>query len=380
MRIRRKFLQLTSMTYPYGTEKMLEKYLPKGFCRDDYGNYFIKIPRADGTDSDTMFTCHLDTACKEQVVVKHVQTDKYISTNGKSILGADDKAGMVVVLYMIENKVPGLYYFFIGEEVGCIGSGNASKYDSSHIKRCISFDRRDTYSVITHQMYGRCCSDDFAEELSLRLNNAGHGLDMYPDSTGIMTDSASFMEKIPECTNISVGYYDEHTFKEKQDISFLIQLCRSVVNVDWDSLPTKRDPLEQDEEYDYWGAYIRKFDKNRKNVVELPMKSQDDNKSTYIKKVIKGVTTWIKLTSLRIEYEKGLIGRFLEVNGEYMGFDKIKWDGDRCYVVRHINGYYDQFRISEYIGSRDDLSILIPELECIGMHEFSQFDSSTAVF
>lgn len=374
MRIRRKFLQLTSMTYPYGTEKMLEKYLPKGFCRDDYGNYFIKIPRADGTDSDTMFTCHLDTACKEQVVVKHVQTDKYISTNGKSILGADDKAGMVVVLYMIENKVPGLYYFFIGEEVGCIGSGNASKYDSSHIKRCISFDRRDTYSVITHQMYGRCCSDDFAEELSLRLNNAGHGLDMYPDSTGIMTDSASFMEKIPECTNISVGYYDEHTFKEKQDISFLIQLCRSVVNVDWDSLPTKRDPLEQDEEYDYWGAYIRKFDKNRKNVVELPMKSQDDNKSTYIKKVIKGVTTWIKLTSLRIEYEKGLIGRFLEVNGEYMGFDKIKWDGDRCYVV------YDQFRISEYIGSRDDLSILIPELECIGMHEFSQFDSSTAVF
>lgn len=374
MRIRRKFLQLTSMTYPYGTEKMLEKYLPKGFCRDDYGNYFIKIPRADGTDSDTMFTCHLDTACKEQVVVKHVQTDKYISTNGKSILGADDKAGMVVVLYMIENKVPGLYYFFIGEEVGCIGSGNASKYDSSHIKRCISFDRRDTYSVITHQLYGRCCSDDFADELSLRLNNAGHGLDMYPDSTGIMTDSASFMEKIPECTNISVGYYDEHTFKEKQDVDFLIQLCRSVVNVDWDSLPTKRDPLEQDEEYDYWGAYVRKFDKNRKNVVELPMKDQDDNKSTYIKKVIKGVTTWIKLTSLRIEYEKSLIGRFMEVNGEYCGYDKIKWDGDRCYVV------YDQFRISEYIGSRDDLSILIPELECIGMHEFSKFDSSVAVF
>lgn len=372
MRIRRKFLQLTSMTYPYGTEKMLEKYLPKGFNRDDYGNYFIKIPRADGTESDSMFTCHLDTACKEQVLVKHVQTDKYISTNGKSILGADDKAGMVVILYMIENKVPGLYYFFIGEEVGCIGSSAASKYDSSHIKRCVSFDRRDTCSVITHQMYGRCCSDDFANELSMRLNNAGYELDLYPDSTGVVTDSASFMEKISECTNISVGYYDEHTYKEKQDIDFLVKLCRSVVNIDWESLPTKRDPLEYDDDYDYWGAYFRKTDK--KNVVALPMKVTDENKSTYIKKVIKGTTTWIKLTSSRIEYEKVLISKFLDVNGEYSGFDKIKWDGDRCYVI------YEQFRITEYIGNRSDLGVLIPELECIGMHEFSKFDSSTAVF
>jgi hypothetical protein len=23
---------------------------------------------------------------------------------------------------MIENKIPGLYYFFLGEEVGCVGS------------------------------------------------------------------------------------------------------------------------------------------------------------------------------------------------------------------------------------------------------------------
>lgn len=65
-----------------------------------------------------MFTCHLDTCCHKQEFVNHVQDDRFIRTDGKSI-GADDKAGMVVLLYMIEKGIPGIYYFFIGEEVGC---------------------------------------------------------------------------------------------------------------------------------------------------------------------------------------------------------------------------------------------------------------------
>ncbi len=33
---------------------------------------------------------------------------------------------------------------------------------------------------------------------------------MVPEDTGVLTDSAQFMGIVPECTNISVGYYDEH--------------------------------------------------------------------------------------------------------------------------------------------------------------------------
>ena len=43
MRITRKFLQLTKKTYPYGTESQLESYLPQGYTKDEFGNYYILL-------------------------------------------------------------------------------------------------------------------------------------------------------------------------------------------------------------------------------------------------------------------------------------------------------------------------------------------------
>ena len=236
MNIKQTFLELTSKTYPHGFETELESFLPKGFTKDAHGNYFYEIG-----NTKTAFTSHLDTACQDQVNVKHVFEGNYIKTDGKSILGADDKAGVTILLYMIEKNVPGLYCFFIGEEVGCIGSGLASNDDLfKNFDRMISFDRRGTTSVITHQSSQRCCSEDFAKELAKQLNKSG--LEMKLDDTGVYTDSAEFVGVIPECTNISVGYYSEHTKSEKQDIDFLTKLCEAVVRVDWESLPTRRNP------------------------------------------------------------------------------------------------------------------------------------------
>ena len=253
MNIRQTFLNLTSKTYPYGFETELESFLPKGFTKDAHGNYFYEIG-----NTKTAFTSHLDTACKDKVNVKHVFDGNYIKTDGNSILGADDKAGVTILLWMIKHNVPGLYCFFIGEEVGCIGSGLASQDDFfKNYDRMISFDRRGTTSVITHQSSKRCCSEDFAKDLAKQLNKSG--LEMKLDDTGVYTDSAEFVGVIPECTNISVGYYSEHTIAEKQDIDFLIKLCYSVIGVDWESLPTKRNPKVKE-----WkdSAYVPRYKSN----------------------------------------------------------------------------------------------------------------------
>ena len=45
------------------------------------------------------------------------------------------------------------------------------------------------------------------------------------DEGGVYTDSAEFTDIIPECTNISVGYYKEHTVNETQDIQYNFQLA-----------------------------------------------------------------------------------------------------------------------------------------------------------
>ena len=97
--------------------------------------------------------------------------------------------------------------------------------------RIISFDRRGTSSIITHQSGTRTCSNEFAFELSKQLNQSG--LLYKKDDTGVYTDSAEFVSVIPECTNIAVGYYQEHTFSEHQDIIHLIKLAKACLNVQW---------------------------------------------------------------------------------------------------------------------------------------------------
>ncbi len=248
MDIRKTFLQLTSKTYPYGTEAQLLPFLPKGLKRDLWGNYFYEIGK-----SKTVFACHLDTCCSKQEKVRHVFNGRFIETDGKTILGADDKAGVTILLWLMEHNIPGTYYFFIGEEVGCIGSGKASKDVERFNKfdRIISFDRRDTESVITHQSWSRCCSDTFADALIVDL--AVGGVFLKKDDGGVYTDSAEFVDVIPECTNLSVGYYSEHSVVEKQDIKFLEKLCKALLLVDWESLPTKRDPSVS--EYKGYGSY-----------------------------------------------------------------------------------------------------------------------------
>lgn len=247
MNIKETFLRLTSKTYPHGFEDELVSFLPKDNFRDEHGNYYVEIGK-----SRTAFTCHLDTCCRDQVDVVHVVDGDTIKTDGKSILGADDKAGMTVLLYMMEKNIPGLYCFFIGEEVGCIGSGLASKDDwFKNYDRMVSFDRRGTNSVITFQSSRRSCSDEFGKELAKRLNK--HGMRYEIDDTGVYTDSAEFTDVIPECTNLSVGYCNEHRHNEMQSIGHLIRLANAAVKIDWETLPVKRNPKVVD--YKSYSAY-----------------------------------------------------------------------------------------------------------------------------
>jgi len=144
---------------------------------------------------------------------------------------------------MISEKVPGLYYFFMGEESGCIGSSNLSRVFESKkefpkINKCIAFDRRGYDSIITEQT-GVCASDEFAKELASRFNE--YGFWFKPDSTGVYTDTAEFTDIIPECSNISCGYFSEHTKSEKQDLEFLELLGIVATQIDWETLPIVRD-------------------------------------------------------------------------------------------------------------------------------------------
>lgn len=367
MRITKKFLALTKFTYPHGKEHQLLDQLPEGYQEDGMGNYYIQI----GEKPSTMFTCHLDTADREQTRVKHVFDGNIIRTDGSSILGADDKAGMTVILYMIGKKVPGLYYFFIGEEVGCVGSkklaGCWTKTEfSKYITKVVSFDRRGTDSIITYQMFGRCCSDEFAQELANRMNATGNKMKMELDDTGILTDSAKFVRLVPECTNISVGYQNEHTGRECQDIDFLRRLCNTVAKVDWETLPVKRDPLEEDEDDYYgYGSYGSAISKYNYGNYEEKKEDPEWKEENYTHVLLDGKTKKVYIASSRIDEEKAAIYSWLGNQVEYYDVQSIVWNGHSLY-------YEARSGRLEFVGVRTELMDMIEELKSIPKNKISE--------
>jgi hypothetical protein len=75
------------------------------------------------------------------------------------------------------------------------------------------------------------------------LNDLGMS---YTTSTrGVFTDTKVYAGVIPECFNLGVGYYQQHTNKETLDYAHAEALLNAVCTIDWKSLLTIRKPTAQ---------------------------------------------------------------------------------------------------------------------------------------
>lgn len=343
MDIKEKFLELTKKTYPMGSEKEVYKLLPQDFIKDPYDNLYWIIG-----DSDTMFCSHLDTVGTTGSI-EHEIDKNMIKTNGKSILGADDKAGVVIMLEMIERNVPGFYLFTVGEEKGCTGSSKLSqklekKLDEKfkNIKKIVALDRSGYRSVITHQSDGqRSCSDTFGNALCVELNKFGFNYVL--DPTGTYCDSAEFADLFPECTNISVGYFDQHSNRERQDIDFLGRLADACSKINWNGLPVARDPKKVEYIDSYYFSKKKRIVDGEDEPPEFddydfhPFEVTDnkdvevfffqDKKYDFLSDVsyLEGQIVDITLSQKRIEEELKLIINLLYNMEIYV--DYVHWDG-----------------------------------------------------
>ena len=221
----------------------LQDNIPEGVrtARDGAGNLHVDARLT--AKHRTLFVAHVDTVHREAGNNKIAKTAERWSANGAA-LGADDGAGCAMLMHLLHAGVPGYYVFTQGEECGGIGAKWLAKNMPgllSEFDRAIAFDRRGIDSVITHQGWGRCCSDTFGEALSGALNRDDRMMYL-PDDTGVYTDTAEFVDIIPECTNVSVGYYHEHGDREYLDVIHFQALADAVLGFDWDELPTDRDP------------------------------------------------------------------------------------------------------------------------------------------
>jgi hypothetical protein len=239
---------LTSMlrhmrpAYSVAEQAFCNEYLYPVFgVPDKHGNYIHIV----GDQPDIMFTAHTDTVHKVGGLQEVVIENSFVTAPKSNCLGADCTTGIWLMLGMIEAGIEGVYVAHAAEEVGGIGSSSLVKDKPTwlnYIDICISFDRYGTDSIITHQSYMRTASDVFASSLSAALGMRS----MKPDTNGLYTDSFEYAEVVAECTNISVGYYDQHTRKESQDLYFAETLLERLCKADWSLLDVSRDPTLPD--------------------------------------------------------------------------------------------------------------------------------------
>jgi len=229
---------------PEGTStqrEFCERFLEPVFGEpDEHGNYVTQV----GFEPHLCFTAHHDTVHKQEGMQQVVVTNDVVSvadSKVSSCLGADCTTGIYIILNMIEAGIEGTYVIHAAEEVGCKGS--AALVDDMpdwlmYTQAVISFDRYGDKSVITHQMGMRTASDAFAKSFSDALDMP----QLKADDGGSYTDSNEYSLLIPECTNISVGYYGQHGVNETQDLEYLDQLMLALESADWSKLVFKRDP------------------------------------------------------------------------------------------------------------------------------------------
>lgn len=323
------FLKLTEYTIPFGKESTLEKYLPPGFKKDSVGNYFYQIGQ-----SRTLFTTHLDTYSAEYKKVNHKisKTDKFkIGTDKTTILGGDNKLGCTILISMIQDGIPGTYFFFIGEEPiisgGLYGSRQALKSNPKFFEnydRCVAFDRKEYGSIVVRQLGRMCCSPDFAKSIADEFDIRG----IKWDSTrgfGYYTDTAAFMDVIPECTNISAGGFLEHHLDEWVDLNYTYQVYLAAKEVNWERLPVKRElevrfiEEEPSRMKKFLGFNSSKISKNLEKLM-------DEYDLTKTRDITKGgdrhltFSSWLEDYDLDIWIKSGSI----EVNGKKMTLQELE--------------------------------------------------------
>jgi acetylornithine deacetylase/succinyl-diaminopimelate desuccinylase-like protein len=241
-------------------DTVLEPYGPTALynTQNEVLAYLIDVPDAEKC-GPVLFSCHIDTVhaaadTPENPVLFDPELKLYYKDDNTP-LGADDGAGVWLMLELIDAGVPGAYIFHRGEERGGIGSSQLADEHTElldEFKFAIAFDRRGTTSVITHQGRGRCCSDAFAQAMADQLNQGG--LELRPDDTGIYTDTAEYIRRIPECTNVSVGYDCEHSGAEYLDVEYLLKLRAALIeHFDPAGLPVERDVNDVSKNFDLWG-------------------------------------------------------------------------------------------------------------------------------
>ena len=209
--------------------KFILSYLKKHYTGlkirvDKVGNIYVTKGKAKHYG---VIASHMDQVGKYKgkiYIFRHNNIMIGIGEHGQQVnLGADDKNGVWIALQMLKYEPVLKCVFFVGEEVGCVGSSACDMSFFDNAKYVIQCDRRNGGDFINETYSTELCDDSFiSKELKAKYG--------YKDTYGMMTDVETLKERGLKvaCCNMSCGYYNPHRDNEFTNVKELINCLNFV--------------------------------------------------------------------------------------------------------------------------------------------------------
>ncbi len=197
---------------------------------DNTGNLFITKGEAE---TYPCLAAHLDQVQRYRSQdFRAVETHDIIfgyspSNRRQEGLGADDKNGIWIALKCLKKYDAVKTAFFIGEEIGCLGSEAADLSFFDDCRFVIEPDRRGFGDIITKISRKHICSEEFLNDMQPEKYG-------YEAAEGLMTDVEALRDNGLgiSCVNISCGYYEPHTdyeFTVKEDLLNCLAFVQHII-------------------------------------------------------------------------------------------------------------------------------------------------------
>lgn len=241
---------------PSGNEKKLKRFIKKWVANniegvectwDNAGNvYFTK----GISETYPVVVAHLDQVQKahskdfKAVITEDIVFGYSPSEKEYQGLGADDKNGLWIALKCLQTFDVIKVAFFVGEEIGCVGSSKCDMDFFADARFVVEPDRRGSNDLITE-----ISGYDIASEAFLNaFDYASFG---YKKTSGLMTDVLELTERGVgvACINMSCGYYNPHSDEEFTVISDLLNALDLVEHI----ITTCTDVYTHKATYSYGG-------------------------------------------------------------------------------------------------------------------------------
>lgn len=219
----------------YVAEKL--KPLVDHITIDRAGNILAEKTCKGGHGPVILLNAHLDTVVEiesDREIIK----DGNIWSSSNGILGADDRAGVAVLLHIAEylntpsssfsGKVK--FIFTVEEECGLVGARQVDDYFLWNTDAAIVVDRRGTGDIVTscggyipfcHPAYGAFFEETAGEE----------GLYGWKTTLGGSSDTRIWASHGIQSVNLSVGYSHEHTDLESLDVEACYRTAKLIEGV-----------------------------------------------------------------------------------------------------------------------------------------------------